>query len=157
MLVGVLLVLELRRVNADHDQFVGVLLFQLRQVGHDVDAVDAAERPEVEQDDLALEVFLERERAAGVEPGDAAIEFRSRDLLLVLVVSVVFFILWVEAVGGDWCELAQLVDARRPLIGRMGSLGVHLLAIRESRISQDRQAANEPQRDRQRPAKLSSA
>ena len=51
--LGVLLVLELGRVDADDDQLVGVLLLELGQVGQDVDAVDAAERPEVEQDDLA--------------------------------------------------------------------------------------------------------
>jgi hypothetical protein len=39
-----------------------------------VDAVDAAQGPKVEDDDLAAEV-LELDRAGGVEPGDAAVEF----------------------------------------------------------------------------------
>ena len=50
---GFLLVVELGRVDADDHQLVGIFLLQLGQVGQDVDAVDAAQRPEVEQDDLA--------------------------------------------------------------------------------------------------------
>ena len=51
--LGGLLVGELRRVHADDDELVGVLLLELLQVRQDVDAVDAAVGPEVEQDDLA--------------------------------------------------------------------------------------------------------
>ena len=57
---------ELGRVDADHDQLVLVLLLELGQVGQDVVAVDAAERPEVEQDDLAPQLG-EADRAA-VDP-----------------------------------------------------------------------------------------
>ena len=42
------LVLELRRVHADDDEHVGVLLLQRPQLVEHVQAVDAAERPEVE-------------------------------------------------------------------------------------------------------------
>ena len=54
--LGVLLGVELGGVDADDDQLVLVLLLELGEVGQDVVAVDAAERPEVEQDDLALEL-----------------------------------------------------------------------------------------------------
>src|SRR5205823_7558967 len=70
---GVLLVVELGRVYADDDQDAGVLGLQLGQVRQGVDAVDAAERPEVEQDDAALEVG-QADGAGGVEPGSAAVQ-----------------------------------------------------------------------------------
>ena len=54
--VRVGLVHELRRVHADDHQHVAVLLLQLAQLVQDVQAVDAAERPEVEDDDLAAQV-----------------------------------------------------------------------------------------------------
>src|SRR5207245_1412667 len=48
-----LLVVELGRVHADDNDLVGIFLLDLGQVGERVDAVDAAEGPEVEDDDLA--------------------------------------------------------------------------------------------------------
>ena len=81
---GVLLVFELGRVDADDDQFVGILLLQLGQVGQNVHAVDAAQRPEIEQDDLAAEV-LQTERAGRVEPGDAALQFWHRDATTIVL------------------------------------------------------------------------
>src|SRR4051812_40349659 len=69
----VFLVLKLGRVDADDDQFIGPLLLELGQIRHDVDAVDAAERPEIKQNYLALEV-LECERLARIEPGSAALQ-----------------------------------------------------------------------------------
>ena len=45
---------NLAGVDADDDQLILILFFELGQVGKDVMAVDAAERPEIEQDDLAL-------------------------------------------------------------------------------------------------------
>ena len=54
---------------------IGVFLFEPGQVGKHVDAVDAAQGPEVEKDDLAAQV-LQLDRAGGVEPGDAAVELR---------------------------------------------------------------------------------
>ena len=44
-----------------------VLLLELLQVGQDVHAVDAAVGPEVEQDELALQIRLGK-RSASVEP-----------------------------------------------------------------------------------------
>ena len=73
--LGLLLVVELGRVDADDDEDAGILGFELGEVGERVDAVDAAEGPEVEQDDAALEI-VELERIGGVEPGDAAVELR---------------------------------------------------------------------------------
>ena len=49
-----LFVLKLCGVNADHDQFIRVFRFELLQIGNDVDAVDAAVSPEVEQNDFAF-------------------------------------------------------------------------------------------------------
>ena len=57
-------------VDADDDQCVAELGFELLQVRDDVLAVDAAEGPEIEEHDLALEV-RERQRLLHVEPGDA--------------------------------------------------------------------------------------
>ena len=62
------LVLELRRVHPDHDQLVGVLLLDRPELVEHVQAVDAAERPEVEQHEAPAEV-LDRVRPAGrVQP-----------------------------------------------------------------------------------------
>jgi hypothetical protein len=85
----VLLGLELGRVDADHDQLVGPLFFEPGQVGHDVDAVDAAVSPEVEEDDLPLEV-LERERLAGIEPRQPGLELGG---LVAVLRQVVFRLL----------------------------------------------------------------
>jgi len=38
----------LRRVDADDDELIGVLRFESFEVVHDMDAVDAAVRPEIE-------------------------------------------------------------------------------------------------------------
>jgi hypothetical protein len=62
------LVLELRRVHPDHDQGVAVLLLDRAQLVQHVQAVDAAERPEVEQDDLPAQVLERQGTAAGVQP-----------------------------------------------------------------------------------------
>ena len=49
---------ELRRVNPDHDQpVVGIGLVPCANVRDRADAVDAAVGPEVDQDDLALELL----------------------------------------------------------------------------------------------------
>ena len=64
------LVDELRRVDPDHDQLVGVLLLHRPQLVEDVQAVHAAERPEVEQHEAAAQV-AQRNRAVGVEPAAA--------------------------------------------------------------------------------------
>jgi hypothetical protein len=71
--------LELRRVHADDDEFLGVLLLQWAQFVEDVEAVDAAERPEVEEDDLSAQVGKGQILAAGVHP-PATDEFGRTDL-----------------------------------------------------------------------------
>ena len=78
--VRVGLVHELRRVHADGHQHVGVLLLERAQLVQDVQAVDAAERPEVEQHDLAAQVGQGQVAAAGVEPaaGPASSGARTR-------------------------------------------------------------------------------
>jgi hypothetical protein len=66
------LVLELGRVDAHGHQDVGELLLERAQLGQDVQAVHAAEGPEVEQDHLAAQVGQRELPAAGVEPAAAA-------------------------------------------------------------------------------------
>src|SRR5256885_17059518 len=58
---------ELRRVHADDGELLAPLALELPQLRKDVQAVDSAEGPEVEQDQLAVQV-AEGERAPGVEP-----------------------------------------------------------------------------------------
>src|SRR5207249_2599076 len=67
--------------NADHHELLGVLLLQLGQIGQRMDAVDAAERPKIEYDDLALEI-LNANWSGGVQPGDAAFQLRSAETLV---------------------------------------------------------------------------
>ena len=71
------LVRELRRVDADHVEHVGEALLQQAQLVEDVQAVDAAERPEVEQQDAAAEVCQLERPAAGADPAAGAGERRS--------------------------------------------------------------------------------
>src|SRR5699024_8164821 len=71
--------LELRGGDADDDEFLGVLLLERAQLVEDVEAVDAAEGPEVQQDDLAAQVRQGQLLAAGVHP-PAADEFGGADL-----------------------------------------------------------------------------
>ena len=73
---GFLFIVELGGVHADDDQDAGILGLELGEIGERVDAVDAAEGPEIENDDAALQIF-EVERLVGVQPVDAAGEFRS--------------------------------------------------------------------------------
>ena len=68
----VLFVGELRRMDADHDELPVVLLFEERQIGEHVHAVDAAEGPEVEQDELASQV-LQPQRGRGIQPVQASL------------------------------------------------------------------------------------
>ena len=70
--VRVGLVHELRRVHADDDQLLGVLLLERPQLLQDVQAVDAAEGPEVEKHEAAAQLGDRVRRAAGVEPASAA-------------------------------------------------------------------------------------
>ena len=75
--VGLTLVGELGRVNADDNEIVAELRFETLEIGDDVDAVDASVGPEIEQDDLALE-SLEVERLFNVQPVETGGEFRRR-------------------------------------------------------------------------------
>ena len=72
------LVLELRRVDADHDERVAPLLFEPVEVGDDVEAVDAARRPEIEEHEPAAQ-GPKRDRRGGVEPGEAGREVGGAD------------------------------------------------------------------------------
>jgi len=57
-------------MHADDDQLSAVLLLEALEIRNDVQAVDAAVRPEIEQDDLAAK-RLQRQRRRDVEPGEA--------------------------------------------------------------------------------------
>ena len=61
--VGALLVGELRRVHADHDELVGKALLERLQIAQHVHAVDAAVGPEVEDHDLAAQLRHRDRRA----------------------------------------------------------------------------------------------
>jgi hypothetical protein len=63
----VALVLELGRMDADDNEGVPKTLFKGPELFKDVEAVDAAERPEVEEDYLAPQ-GSEREILPGVDP-----------------------------------------------------------------------------------------
>ncbi len=52
-ILEVFFVFELGRVDADDDQLVRILFLELLQIGNDVDAVDAAVSPEIQQHHLA--------------------------------------------------------------------------------------------------------
>ena len=69
-------ILKFRGVNADHHELICVLLFEFLQIGNDVDTVDAAVSPEVEQDYFAFKCF-ERERLVGIEPTAPTCDFGS--------------------------------------------------------------------------------
>ena len=54
MFFSVFLVFELRGVDADHHELIRILRLELFQIRNDVDAVDAAVGPEVQQYDFSL-------------------------------------------------------------------------------------------------------
>jgi len=68
---GIALVLELRGVHAHEDELVGEPRLDRPQLVQHVEAVDAAERPEVEDDDPATQAAEGDLGAAGVEPAPA--------------------------------------------------------------------------------------
>src|SRR5690554_3220360 len=72
---GLRLVVELGRMHPDDHQFVLVLGHQRLQVGDDVDAVDAAVGPEIQQHHLAAQL-LQRQGAVRVDPVQAGWELR---------------------------------------------------------------------------------
>ncbi len=66
--------IELRRVNSDDDDRLALeAMLDGRKDGERVDAVDAAARPEVDDDDLPPEL-LERQRVVDVEPRSGSAE-----------------------------------------------------------------------------------
>jgi hypothetical protein len=69
--VGISLVLELGRVHAHDDELVAVLLLDRAQLVEDVQAVDAAEGPEIQDDNLAPQLRERHAAAAGVQPAAA--------------------------------------------------------------------------------------
>lgn len=71
--LGVLLVRELGRVNADHDEFFGEALLERLQIPKNVHAVDAAVGPEVEDHDLATQL-RQRHRRGDIQPRDRAVK-----------------------------------------------------------------------------------
>ena len=68
-------VFELGRVDAHGHQHIGVLLLEGPQLVQHVQAVDAAEGPEIQQHDLAAEILQVQLPAAGVQPVPT-LEFR---------------------------------------------------------------------------------
>ena len=54
---GVGFVLEFGAVHADGDEYVGEFFFEGAQLVEDVQAVDAAEGPEVENNDFAAQIL----------------------------------------------------------------------------------------------------
>ena len=73
--IGKLFVFEFGRMDADDDQNTRIFGFELGQVGQSMNAVDAAQGPEIEQDDPSLEI-RKGQRLGGIEPGDAARQVR---------------------------------------------------------------------------------
>ena len=69
--------IELRPVHADDDQLVGELRLETLQIWNDMDAVDAALGPEVEQHNLAAQILRYRQRSLDVEPVDIQREVRN--------------------------------------------------------------------------------
>jgi hypothetical protein len=72
---SVFFVFELGGMDANHHQLVRVLRFELLEIGNDVDAVDAAISPEIQQNDLALEC-RDRQRFVRIQPATATLDLR---------------------------------------------------------------------------------
>ena len=70
------LVHELGRVHADDHHGVAVLLLQLPELVQDMEAVDAAEGPEVQHHDLSAKIAERQFLTTGVEPTTCADQFR---------------------------------------------------------------------------------
>ena len=75
--VGLGFVYELGRMHPDDDELVGELGLETFQVRDDVDAIDAAVSPEVEQHHFAFEVG-EGDRFGGIQPIEPGREFGRR-------------------------------------------------------------------------------
>ena len=55
-------------MNPDHNQSIGIFLFELFQFRQDVNAIDAAVGPEIQQDDFTFEVSFADRFASGIQP-----------------------------------------------------------------------------------------
>src|SRR5688572_29659963 len=73
--LGIFFVFEFGGMNADDNQLVRIFLLQPLEIRNDVNAVDAAVGPEVEQDNFALQPS-ERKRLVRVQPAAMTGEFR---------------------------------------------------------------------------------
>jgi hypothetical protein len=58
-------------VNTDDDDVVTIIFFDLPQLRENVDAVDSAVRPEVEQYDFPAELLQAQRVATGMDPIEA--------------------------------------------------------------------------------------
>src|SRR3954447_1341224 len=76
--VGIRLVHELRRVHAHHDELPAVLLLERAQLVEDVQAVHAAEGPEVQQQEASPQVRERELTTACVQPS-TPLELRRTD------------------------------------------------------------------------------
>ncbi len=76
-IIQVFLFVELRRVDADHDDVIGIRLFEFLELRQDMDAIDTAVSPEIEDHELATQI-AQIDRPAGVEPARTAVERRGR-------------------------------------------------------------------------------
>ena len=54
---GIFFVVEFCRMDADDDDLIGILFFQKRQIREYVHAVDAAKRPEIQNDNFAFQIL----------------------------------------------------------------------------------------------------
>src|SRR6476661_3400027 len=72
----VLFVFKFCGVNTDNNKLVCILVFESFEIGNDMNAVDAAISPEVEQHNFAFQ-RCERERLISIEPTASADYFRS--------------------------------------------------------------------------------
>ena len=110
-----LFVFELGRVHADkRDRITGVPFLQLGEVGQHVDAVDAAVGPEIEHDNLAGELPVERKRRR-VEPIFAIGERRRAESFGLLVHPL--------DMGLELLEQPGELRAARRQVGRLARRG----------------------------------
>src|SRR5262249_52645573 len=100
---SVFLIVELGGMHADHHDFFFVFLLQPGQIGQCMNAVDAAESPEIEDDDFSLEVAVDLDGTGAINPGDSAFQFRRFDPL-VRFLRIKRTSEWGLEPGSFWCE-----------------------------------------------------
>jgi hypothetical protein len=77
---GIFFVVELGGVDAEDDDFVGILLLQPDQVGEEMQAINSTQGPKFEDDDLAAQI-LEFDGLVGADSADGAVEVRRLDAI----------------------------------------------------------------------------